>query len=299
MPLISVVMPMFNAGDTLGLALASLQAQTYPNWECIIVDDGSTDQSQNIARRIDDPRIQYHPLKRNRGRGFARQRGLELARGKYIAFLDADDWIYPEKLYEQKTILEDEPDVLLVSTGMAISNSLDQLVGVRMRTRESFTVHPPFDTLRMPPFAFAPSMIVSGVAKAAGFDTSFPVSEDVDFLIRALSGKRFAVLHSPLYVYREHGSVHPDKVQTSLNYCCRMFAKQRDRHPVKSVIEIGKIRMKQVIYRAASTCGLWDQMIRRRSQIPDAADRRRFQEARRVVGEIAARYAPSVRAFHR
>jgi glycosyltransferase involved in cell wall biosynthesis len=288
--LISVVMPVFNAAKTLSLALASLQAQTCGAWECIVVDDGSTDDPQKVIRAVGDARIQYYCLDRNRGRGYARQRGLEIASGKYIAFLDADDWIYPQKLEEQKTMLEREPSVALVSTGMAISNSCDQLLGVRIRSRNSFTVYPPVDTLKMPSFAFAPSMIVSELAKKTGFDTSFPTSEDVDFLMRALDGKRYAVLHNPLYVYREHGSVSPEKVQSSLRYCRRMFGKQRDRYPVKSPIEIAKVLMKQSVYYAASTCGLWDVVIKRRSQTPDAADHRRFDDAWRLISNIAAGY---------
>ena len=73
MPLISVVMPVFNATDTLPLALASLQAQTYDAWQCIIVDDGSTDNPEHIINAVGDSRIQYHRLDRNHGRGYARQ----------------------------------------------------------------------------------------------------------------------------------------------------------------------------------------------------------------------------------
>jgi hypothetical protein len=142
----------------------------------------------------------------------------------------------------------------------------------------------------MPPFAFAPSMIVSELAKKTGFDRSFPTSEDVDFLLRALSGERYAVLRTPLYVYREQGLVSLKKVQTSLSYSCRMFAKQFDQHPLESLIEIAKVRGKQVLYRAAWTCGLWDQAINRRSRVPSAADHLRFRAAWQTISERVARY---------
>jgi glycosyltransferase involved in cell wall biosynthesis len=295
--MISVVMPLFNAADTLAVALASLQAQICENWECIVVDDGSTDNPDNIIRTIGDPRIKYHPLERNRGRGYARQIGLEIARGKYIAFLDADDWMYPEKLGDQKAVLEAEPSVALISTGMAISNSSDQLVGVRTRSQKTFAIYPPMQHLGMPPFAFAPSMIVGELARNTGFDRSFPISEDVDFLVRVLAGKRYAILHSPLYVYREQGLVSPEKVQTSLSYCCRMFAKQFDRHPVETVFEIAKVRGKQFIYHTASACGLWDYVINHRSQIPNAADHRRFHDARQIISERVVGYRVPVRSL--
>ncbi len=130
-PLISVVMPLFNAANTVLVALASLQAQTYENWECVIVDDGSVDSSAQVVNTVRDARIHYLRLDRNRGRGYARQHGLEAARGRYITFLDADDWIYPNKFRQQVELLHAEPELAIVSTGMAITDSNDQLVGLR------------------------------------------------------------------------------------------------------------------------------------------------------------------------
>jgi len=194
MPLISVLMPLFNATNTLPLALASLQAQTWENWECIIVDDGSTDNPECVIEKVYDSRIQYHHLDRNRGRGYARQHALEIAQGRYVAFLDADDWIYPDKFQEQAELLDADPGLAIVSTGMAISNANDQLVGVRNANGNQPVLRAPMKHPGMPPLAFAPSMITADLAKRTGFDTSFPTAEDINFLLRALPGKRYAVL---------------------------------------------------------------------------------------------------------
>jgi len=293
-PLISVVMPVFNAADTLLFALASLQAQTYDNWECIIVDDGSTDNPEQIIQTVCDTRIQYHHLDRNRGRGYARQHALELAQGGYITFLDADDWIYPDKFRAQAELLEAEPSLALVSTGMAISNAGDQLVGVRNANRNEPVLRPGMKHPAMPPLAFAPSMITADLAKRTGFDTSFPIAEDADFLLRALLGNRCAVLSTPLYVYREQGAMTLSKVSSALNYCCRMFQKQFDQHPLHSTIEIAKARGKQLIYHSASTLGLWNCMIARRSRVPNAADYQQYHHARQIISKIAAGHAVAV-----
>ncbi len=293
-PLISVVMPLFNAADTLSLALASLQVQTCENWECIVVDDGSTDNPEGIVRAVSDSRIQYHQLDRNRGRGFARQHALDIAQGRYITFLDADDWIYPDKFRDQVELLETEPGLAIVSTGMAISNASDQLVGVRNTNGNEPLLRPPITHLGMPPLAFAPSMIVADLAKHTGFDTSFPTAEDADFLLRALLGKRYAVLPTPLYVYREPCSTTLDKVSSALNYTCRMFGKQFHQHPVQSAIEIAKTRGRQLIYHSAATLGLWDYMIARRSRAPSAADHQQYQDAWQTISRIAAGYALAV-----
>ncbi|MGA9041179.1 MAG: glycosyltransferase family 2 protein [Terriglobales bacterium] len=290
-PLISVVMPLFNAAGTLPLALASLQAQTCENWECIVVDDGSTDNPERIIKKVGDSRIQYHRLDRNHGRGYARQHALEFAQGKYITFLDADDWIYPDKFRHQVELLEAEPNLAVVSTGMAISNACDQLVGVRNVSSNRPVFPAPMKHPGMPPLAFAPSMIVTDLAKQTGFDTSFPISEDADFLLRALLGRRYAVLSTPLYVYREPGSATLSKVSSALNYCCRMFRKQFDQYPIDSAIEIAKTRGKQMIYHSAAALGLWDYMIARRSHAPSAADHREYQNAWHAISKITDGYA--------
>ena len=294
MPLISVVMPVFNATDTLPLALASLQAQTYDDWQCIIVDDGSTDNPEHIINAVGDSRIQCRRLDHNHGRGHARQYALEMAQGKYIAFLDGDDWLYPDKFQDQVELLEAEPDAAMVSTGMAIANTNDQLVGVRYSNGSAPVLHPPMKHPGMPPLAFAPSMIRADLAKQTGFDTTFPIAEDADFLLRALLGRQFAVLPTPLYVYREQGSTTLNKVSSALDYCCRMFQKQLDQYPLDSTIEIVKARGKQMIYHSAATLGLWDQMIARRSRVPNDADHQQYQHAWQTISAIAAGYAVAV-----
>jgi glycosyltransferase involved in cell wall biosynthesis len=294
MALISVLMPVFNATDTLPLALASLQAQSCDGWQCVIVDDGSTDNPEYIINAVGDPRIQWHRLDRNRGRGYARQYALEMAQGKYITFLDADDWLYPDKLQAQVELLEAEPDVAIVSTGMAIANTNDQLVGVRCSSGSAPIMPPPMKHPRMPPLAFAPSMIIADLAKQTGFDATFPIAEDADFLLRALLGKQFAVLPTPLYVYREQGSTTLGKVSSALDYCCGMFQKHLDQYPLDSAIEIVKARGKQMIYHSAATLGLWDYVIARRSRVPNDADYQQYQHAWQTISAIAAGYALAV-----
>jgi glycosyltransferase involved in cell wall biosynthesis len=284
-------MPIFNCSDTLPFALASLQAQTCEDWECIVVDDGSTDDPGHAIGKIDDLRIQYHPLDHNYGRGYARQHALETARGHYVAFLDGDDWIFPTKLQDQLELFRTEPNLAIVSTSMAISNMSGRLTGVRSRSvSESFS-RGWYNKIGMPPVSFPASMLPSALAKETGFDSSYPTAEDTDFLLRAMLGRQYAVLSRPLYVYREQGAMTLNKVSSALNCCCRMFAKQFEQHPMESVIEITKARSKQIIYHAASAVGVWEYIIARRSRVPNSADYEQYQDAWRTVYRIAAGYA--------
>ena len=97
MELISVVVPVYNAGPYLKRCLDSLAAQTYPRWEAILVDDGSTDGSGRVCREYAqrDKRFQYARLPANRGPSAARNEGVGRAAGAFISFVDADDYVEP------------------------------------------------------------------------------------------------------------------------------------------------------------------------------------------------------------
>jgi GT2 family glycosyltransferase len=97
MPQVSVIVPCYNHARYLPQALHSVLSQTFSDWEAIIVDDGSTDNTRDIAARFSDPRVQYK-YQENRGLSAARNAGIRAARGQYLAFLDADDAWAPEFL---------------------------------------------------------------------------------------------------------------------------------------------------------------------------------------------------------
>ena len=101
--LVSIIMPTYNCGKFITETIASIQAQTYSNWEIEIVDDCSQDDTKSIvdALAAEDPRIHYSCLETNSGAAVARTVAMERARGEYIAFCDGDDLWMPEKLERQ------------------------------------------------------------------------------------------------------------------------------------------------------------------------------------------------------
>lgn len=107
---VTVIIPCYNAADTIGRALASVQAQTLTDWQAIVIDDASTDDS--VARLAPimaaEPRIRLIRLAQNGGAGRARNAGLAQAEGRWVAFLDADDAWHPEKLALQTRFMADE-----------------------------------------------------------------------------------------------------------------------------------------------------------------------------------------------
>lgn len=102
-PLVSVIIPTFNSEKYISDTIASVQKQTYQNWEIVIVDDCSTDRTQDIVLDFSksDERIKFYPLEKNSGAGIARDFAVSKASGKYISFLDSDDLWKPEKIEKQ------------------------------------------------------------------------------------------------------------------------------------------------------------------------------------------------------
>jgi glycosyltransferase involved in cell wall biosynthesis len=114
-PLISVIIPCYNYGAYIRDAIDSIRAQTYQNWEMLLVDDGSKDNTAAIAQEYvaQDARISYH-YQANQGLSAARNTGLGLAKGEYVQLLDADDYIAPEKLALHLQTLLAQPQAALV-----------------------------------------------------------------------------------------------------------------------------------------------------------------------------------------
>jgi glycosyltransferase involved in cell wall biosynthesis len=112
-PKVSVVIPTYNRSQALRPTIESVLAQAYADWELLLVDDGSTDDTPEVARSYRDPRIRS-VRQENRGHAAARNRGLELARGEYLAYLDHDDRWPQEKLQFQVAYLDEHPEVGVV-----------------------------------------------------------------------------------------------------------------------------------------------------------------------------------------
>lgn len=115
-PRVSVLMTIYNAEPYLCAAVDSLIAQTFPDWELIAVENGSTDESISILKNYFDPRVRIFPLEKNIGRTPALRLAFEQARGDFIAVLDADDVSSPNRLAEQVAFLDQHTDVALVGS---------------------------------------------------------------------------------------------------------------------------------------------------------------------------------------
>lgn len=201
--LISVVTPARNAEATLAEALDSLLAQSYPSWEAIIVDDGSTDRTAAIIERYEARDGRFSML-RGAGQGVsaARNRGLAVAQGRWVLFLDADDWIDARHLEKMSAALASHPDAYAAYCNSCRITPEGKIAEIRS-----------FPSLARRPFAMlARSCLVAihailveraVVTSVGAFDTSLQTCEDWDLWLRvARLGDRWIHVDEPLSFYR-------------------------------------------------------------------------------------------------
>lgn len=133
--LVSIITPTYNCGKFIARTIDSVLAQSYTNWEMIIVDDCSTDDTKEVvcAYAEKDERIKYHLLEQNSGAAVARTTAMDLANGAYMAFLDSDDIWLPEKLEKQLSFME-ENDYAFTCTAYEQIDEDDKLLGKTIKT---------------------------------------------------------------------------------------------------------------------------------------------------------------------
>jgi glycosyltransferase involved in cell wall biosynthesis len=221
-PLVSVIIPTYNYGRFLGEAVNSVLGQTFRDLECIIVDDGSTDETDQVLASFNDPRMVFSGTPRL-GVSAARNRGLDLSRGSLIAFLDADDRWKPGKLESQVAILAAEPEIDMVFTNFVRFTATegwlpDQFTYVpelgkapsRQTTGGGVVIEGnPFDFLvsSREAAAWIQTVIVRRtVAESIRFPPGVKVCEDLHYLLHVAWKSRFiAYLPDPQVEVRRHG----------------------------------------------------------------------------------------------
>ncbi len=199
-----MIVPVFNREAVVGEAVASLARQTLEDMEIIVVDDGSSDSSADVAEaaaRGKPVRVIRHP--NNRGIPAARNTGLQAARSGYIAWLDSDDLARPQRLERQVNFLARHLDVALVG---AAAGRLDAQGRPKRRTRVPFLTHETLAPalLFRSPFQQSSIMGRAEVLKAFEYRPEFPVCEDLDMFIRISRQHRLANLKEVLIDRRLH-----------------------------------------------------------------------------------------------
>ncbi|NPA34056.1 MAG: glycosyltransferase family 2 protein [Chlorobi bacterium] len=211
MPKVSVIIPAYNAEKFLSEAVASVVLQTFKDWECIIVNDASTDGTLNIARiwAQYDKRIKVVPLEKNVGLASARNEGAKNSQGHYLAFLDSDDIWSPHKLAHSVQVLETTKTIALINCYFQFYDNTYQ---IRRKVLIPFLKAPFFgykDLLMKKVRSSIPSSLVltrESFEEINGFNAFLPAVEDLDFLLRLTrtTGKKAFITPEFMLYYRLH-----------------------------------------------------------------------------------------------
>lgn len=203
-PLVSVVTPCYNAASYIGETIDSVISQTYTNWEMIVVDDCSTDKSSDVVQMYSqqDKRISLLSTRTNTGSpAIPRNMGIEYAKGKYIALLDADDIWYPNKLSEQISLMESKPCRISYTNGEMMNE--DGVVIREIRKAEYVDYR---ETLKRNELSCSSVMLEKALINDLRFENR--PKEDFVFWIRLMkeSCEKAYNTNSVLYAYRLVGN---------------------------------------------------------------------------------------------
>lgn len=207
-PLVSIIILSYNYAHYIGQAIQSVLDQTYANWELVIIDDGSRDNSLEVIRSFTDPRITVIELETNRGACRAYNRAYEHCQGKYLGSLDADDYFLPDKLAVQVAYMEAHPEIDITGTFIYQVGE----AGQTEEGRHSLLVNRERDLNLIDNWAMADYLChSSALLRKASHDRLGGLTPDLDYMpdyelwLRGrVSEMRFKVLPQPLTCYRAH-----------------------------------------------------------------------------------------------
>lgn len=206
LPLVTIGLPVYNGERTVTDAVRSVLAQTYQNWELIIVDDGSTDNTREIVERLSDSRIRIDVEDNNHGLSSCLNKIARLSRGDFIARLDADDLLHPERIERQVEYMLANQKVDALGCSMYLMDNSNRVYGVR---KSIPVVHTVKSALRRSPLMHATVMTRREWSMRHPYDESFRRAQDRELWCRTIVTSNFTNLPASLYFCREAGMMSP------------------------------------------------------------------------------------------
>lgn len=206
MPLVSVIVPTYNRALLISEAIQSVQDQTYTRWELIIVDDGSTDETENVIKGVADHRIRYFKINHSGSFAAVRNHGVKQSEGEFIAFLDSDDLWHPVKLREQTDLFARSPESMFVFTHVEFFGSNAHPVDAYPSITAEHLLARYFEEGH---FVFYPSSLMfrrSVLSRLPGLNEALPKSADTEFFARLCANHQGSFLGTALVRIRKHQS---------------------------------------------------------------------------------------------
>ncbi len=243
-PFFSVCIPTYNRANYLKEAIESVLSQTYPDFEVVVYDDGSTDSTEEVVRKFKDERVRYFKGEENKGRPYARNRCIELARGEWIVWLDDDDVFKPELLTAFAVEIDKFPEVSVFYPlkVLLFEESKDSLKQVfitdfyRNRTRLIRCI------IRKSPISNCASCLKREIfGKFGGYDSNFPRAQDYEFWSRTLPFLEIKGVDVEGFVYRVHdNNISVNFLKMDLSYESVIKRKFLEKFSLSEIYSYGK-----------------------------------------------------------
>lgn len=201
MPLVSVVIPVYNSEQTLRETIESVLQQTHTNLEVIVINDGSQDSTLEILDRIDDTRLKVFSFQ-NAGLAASRNRGIQKAAGDYISFIDADDLWTPNKLASQLEALHRHPDAAVAYSWTDLIDRTGRWLRSGGHTTVNGNVYARILTVNFLENGSNALIRTQAISTVGQFDESLPAAEDWEFYIRLAKYHQFVAVPRAQILYR-------------------------------------------------------------------------------------------------
>ncbi len=264
-PLLTIGIPFYNSQGTLLDAIRSIFAQTFHDWELLLVDDGSSDGSLRIAQGVQDHRVHVLSDGRNLGLSARLNQVADLARGKYLVRMDADDLSAPNRIETLVTFLEAHPEVSVVGSGMLILGSDGKPVGKRIPpTQHRDILSDCYSGIKL---AHATVAASHAWFQSHRYDRRLQRSQDYDLWMRSRNDACFANIPELLYFCAEFKSFSVSNYLKDSHTVGRVAWRHavHDVGPFRALGCITKLCAKVGVYLIADAMGLADKLIRKRS----------------------------------
>ena len=201
MPLISVVIPVYNGEKTIAETIESVLNQSFSDFELIVINDGSQDSTLDILASIQDPRIKIFSYP-NAGLSASRNRGISQASGEFIAFLDADDLWTPDKLEAQLTALQENPNAAVAYSWTDFIDETGQFLADGSHRTANGDVYADLLLFNVLQNGSNPLIRMQALINIGNFDESLLASEDWDMYLRLAARYHFICVSFPQILYR-------------------------------------------------------------------------------------------------
>lgn len=238
-PLVSILLPVYNAELFLSACMNSIMKQSWQELEIIVIDDGSTDASAAIIEQLRDSRIKFSKHSVNLGLISTLNEGLKLAKGRYVARMDADDIAHPERIAKQVAFMEANKHVGIAGSAMELIGTNSGVTHVETtseRIKSKLLFSTPFNH---PTVIFRRELIDDGIIF---YDRNFPHAEDFELWSRVKDVTEFGNIDAPLLQYRTHAAqvtaVHDNTLESSVRNVLNRLLKELGVTPTEAEINL-------------------------------------------------------------